>query len=107
PEQPVWQVNLDNLSDTLANADVQIVATAPDGETQTKSLKATLSPDSHVTLESALAPRMYGLHDVVTTVTLDGNKGTYTHAGKFVQLPPEERKASATTTHWGLWNWNG
>jgi hypothetical protein len=106
PEPPVWQIELDNFTGKAVTADISVEVTAPDGQRESHKLQGHLPSWGQDSLQLPLQPQMFGLYDVVTTVrTNDG--GTFTHSGKYCQLPVDDRNTSPRNSHWGLWNWNG
>ena len=103
PEQPGWEVKLDNLSGRPEELGVKLVVKGPEGYERTLEKKAKVGARGEGSVKFALEPGKFGHYTVGTTVS--GAGVTQQQEGSFVYLPPDRRKATAETTRWGLWYW--
>jgi hypothetical protein len=106
PEKALWRVELASQSGKPATVQVQVRSEGPLGTVSTQIQSVALQPGERKRVEVAPATKEWGLYKVLTTVTC----GDWSQAreGTFLMLPPDkERKADATTSRWGIWNWFG
>ena len=114
PEEPIWQVQIDNLLAQRHTMRTRVKITDPYGEELAAIERApVIDAGSSVTLDLPIRPRVYGMHSVETSVELAGgalsssDKFVSTQKGTFVQLPRDTRRATAANSRWGLWWWRG
>jgi len=105
PETPVWQVKLANLRSREMRAAIRLTITDPYGKQAILEGESRLGPGLSGQLDFPLAPQVVGLHRVKTEAEVGGE--TFAQEGTFVQLPPDTRKADASSSRWGLWWWRG
>lgn len=104
PEKPVWVVDVKNLSGAAGTFQVALNVGGSGGHAQKLEKSVKVAAGGNGKVEFHLQPEKFGHHTVTTTVT--GGDVSQTQAGAFLFLPPDERKATAKTTRWGLWYWD-
>ncbi len=114
PEKPLWQVDLGNRRACSVGGRVRLVISDPYGrKAGTLESAFTLPGNGGTRIEFPLSPELYGLYTVVTEVEVQGNtNGTglavggepprLARMGTFLQLPPDERRATIETSPWSL-----
>lgn len=125
PEQPVWFVDLASRRGAVQDATVQLTVIDPyDGIAAVHERRVSVGPLDHVRVEIPLRTSWNGLHRVLTEVTVDDPAAPppgrlrrmlgrtappvrLAREGTFIQLPPDERRATPETSQWGFWNWAG
>lgn len=127
PEQPLWQVDLNNQRAETVSGRVRLMITDPYGEPAGEEEKSfDLTANGAVRLEIPLKPGCYGLHTVHTEVEVESPEESVdggilrrlfrrttaqsislARKGAFVQLPPDTRRTSMEDSPWGLACWHG
>jgi len=103
PERPEWAVDVENLSGTDQELKVVLEVSGPDGFSQRLEKATGVKGGKAVRVKFSPKPEKFGHYTVRTTVS-EGDTVQF-HDGAFLFLPPDERKATAKTSRWGLWYW--
>jgi hypothetical protein len=113
PEEPVWQVDLENLWDRDLRIKSSVSITGPHGKQTVLSRDLVLAPRVKTQVTFPISTSVFGLHQVRTEIHVrttgivgDGPR-QFSQEGTFVQMPPDTRRATATNSRWGLWQWSG
>jgi len=105
PERPAWRVDVTNPHAAPQTASVRVEVTSPDGKAETFEEALSVNPGRSESLEFRPQTSQFGLFEVKTTVAVGDH--SQSRSGTFVALPPDERRATAKNSRWGLWYWNG
>ncbi len=112
PENPLWQIDLNNQLSEPVSGRVHLTVTDPYGEpTGDLSSGFSLPAAGSARVEIPISPLCYGLHTVRTEIALDvpggGSANSFARTGTFMQLPPDTRQATAEDSQWGFLWWRG
>jgi hypothetical protein len=105
PERPAWKVDVTNPHAAPQTARVKVDVTSPAGKTETFEETVSVNSGRSETVRFQPPTSEFGLFTVKTSVRVGDHEQT--RSGTFVALPPDQRRATAKNSRWGLWYWNG